>query len=249
LEDLKFFTMQSSPNHNQSRASANALERMTALEREVTRSRNLLNPVERISEILFGLIMALTFTCTISVAEADRNEVTSTLAAAIGCNIAWGIVDAEMYILTSLAERGRNKTLLNFVRTSNKTETAKGIIADALPAVIASVTNDHQLEGMRKSLIALPERDIKVRITRDDLKIAFGIFLLVFISTFPVAIPFMLVKDAQVALRVSNLVAIVLMFLCGWFLAKYGGYNKLITSLSLTLIGVGLVALTISLGG
>jgi VIT1/CCC1 family predicted Fe2+/Mn2+ transporter len=183
------------------------------------------------------------------VAEADRNEVTSTLAAAIGCNIAWGIVDAVMYILTSLAERGRNKTLLNFVRTSNKTETAKGIIADALPAVIASVTNDHQLEGMRKSLIALPERDIKVRITRDDLKIAFGIFLLVFISTFPVAIPFMLVKDAQVALRVSNLVAIVLMFLCGWFLAKYGGYNKLITSLSLTLIGVGLVALTISLGG
>jgi len=241
--------MQSSPNHNQSRASANALERMTALEREVTRSRNLLNPVERISEILFGLIMALTFTCTISVAEADRNEVTSTLAAAIGCNIAWGIVDAVMYILTTLAERGRNKTLLNFVRASNKTETAKRIIADALPPVIASVTNDHQLEGMRKSLIALPERDIKVRVTRDDLKIAFGIFLLVFISTFPVAIPFMLVKDAQVALRVSNLVAIVLMFLCGWFLAKYGGYNKLITSLSLTLIGVGLVALTISLGG
>ena len=241
--------MQSSPNHNQSRASANALERMTALEREVTRSRNLLNPVERISEILFGLIMALTFTCTISVAEADRNEVTSTLAAAIGCNIAWGIVDAVMYILTTLAERGRNKTLLNFVRASNKTETAKRIIADALPPVIASVTNDHQLEGMRKSLIALPERDIKVRVTRDDLKIAFGIFLLVFISTFPVAIPFMLVKDAQVALRVSNLVAIVLMFLCCWFLAKYGGYNKLITSLSLTLIGVGLVALTISLGG
>jgi len=241
--------MQSSPNHNQSRASANALERMTALEREVTRSRNLLNPVERISEILFGLIMALTFTCTISVAEADRNEVTSTLAAAIGCNIAWGIVDAVMYILTTLAERGRNKTLLNFVRASNKTETAKRIIADALPPVIASVTNDHQLEGMRKSLIALPERDIKVRVTRDDLKIAFGIFLLVFISTFPVAIPFMLVKDAQVALRVSNLVAIVLMFLCGWFMAKYGGYNKLITSLSLTLIGVGLVALTISLGG
>ncbi len=241
--------MPSSPNHNQSLASANALERMTALERELSRRRNLLNPVERISEILFGLIMALTFTCTISVAEADRNEVTSTLAAAIGCNIAWGIVDAVMYILTSLAERGRNKTLLNFVRTSGKAEKAKGIIADALPPVIASVTNDHQLEGIRKSLIALPERDIKVRITKDDLKIAFGIFLLVFLSTFPVAIPFLLVKDAHLALRVSNLVAIVLMFLCGWFLAKYGGYNKLVTSITMTLIGVGLVVLTISLGG
>ncbi|HYJ37096.1 MAG TPA: hypothetical protein VEV87_00710 [Chitinophagaceae bacterium] len=40
-----------------------------------------------------------------------------------------------------------------------------------------------------------------------------------------------------------------MMFLCGWFLAKYGGYNKLLASLAMTLIGVGLVALTISLGG
>ena len=211
--------------------------------------KSLLNPVERISEILFGLIMALTFTCTISVAEADNNEVRNTLIAAIGCNIAWGIVDAVMYILAALAERGRSKTILQLVRTTDKVETAKGYIADALPPVIASVMDDSQLESMRKSLIALPDNNIKVRLTKDDLKIAFCIFLLVFISTFPVAIPFLLVKDPQVALRVSNLVAIVLMFLCGWFLAKYGGYNKLLASLAMTLIGVGLVALTISLGG
>jgi hypothetical protein len=39
---------------------------------EPHKEKRVLNPVDRISEILFGLIMALTFTCTISVAEADR---------------------------------------------------------------------------------------------------------------------------------------------------------------------------------
>jgi len=208
-----------------------------------------LNPVERISEILFGLIMALSFTCTINILEANRTDVRDTLIAALGCNIAWGLVDAVMFILGTLAERGRNKRILHFVQTTNETDIAKQFIADALPPVVASVLSNEQLEDMRQSLMHVPEEAKKVRITKNDLKMALGIFLLVFISTFPVAIPFMFVHDPQLALRVSNLVAIVLMFFCGWFLAQYGGYNRIVTSVILTLIGVGLVGLTISLGG
>ena len=33
-------------------------------------SKRVLEPIERISEVLFGLIMVLTFTCTFSVAES-----------------------------------------------------------------------------------------------------------------------------------------------------------------------------------
>src|SRR3954447_6707071 len=82
--------------------------------------KRLLNPVDRISEVLFGLIMALTFTCTISVAEADRAEVRDMLIGAIGCNIAWGLVDAVMFILTGMAEKGRGKTILYFLRKTNQ---------------------------------------------------------------------------------------------------------------------------------
>jgi hypothetical protein len=215
----------------------------------MTRAGSLLNPVDRISEILFGLIMALSFTCTINLLEADRASVRETLIAALGCNLAWGIVDAVMYILSILAERGRNKTILHFVQTTSNTEQAKQFIADALPPVVASALSDDQLESMRQSLLRVPESSKEIRITIDDLKTAFGIFLLVFISTFPVAVPFIFVHDAKLALRISNLVAIVLMFICGWALAGYGGYSKLATSIILTLIGVGLVGLTISLGG
>ena len=87
---------------------------------EPSLEKRLLNPVERISEVLFGLIMALTFTCTISVAEADRTEVRDMLVGAIGCNIAWGLVDAVMFILTMLAEKGHGRTILNFIRKTSR---------------------------------------------------------------------------------------------------------------------------------
>jgi VIT1/CCC1 family predicted Fe2+/Mn2+ transporter len=219
------------------------------MQSQPTKSRRLLNPIERISEILFGLIMALTFTCTISVAQAGSAEIRSTLFAALGCNIAWGLVDAVMYILTTLAERGRNKNLLHFVRTTKNVETARTFIADALPPVIASVTDDEKLESIRKSLLEVPESVLRVKLTMEDFKIAFALFLLVFLSTFPVVIPFLLAEEPQLALRISNLVAVVMMFICGWLLAQYGGYNKILSSLTMTILGVGLVALTILLGG
>jgi VIT1/CCC1 family predicted Fe2+/Mn2+ transporter len=193
--------------------------------------------------------MALTFTCTINIVEANRADVKDTLIAAIGCNIAWGVVDAVMYLLSTLAERGRNKSILRFIQTTNQNEIANQFISDALPPVIASVTSSEQLEKIRHRLSLIPHESLKVRVTKIDLKTALGIFLLVFISTFPIAIPFIIVHDAKLALRISNLVAIILMFICGWLLAKYGGYNKWIASVAMTLIGLALVGLTVSLGG
>jgi len=216
---------------------------------EPKKGKRLLNPVDRISEILFGLIMALTFTCTISVAEAGRTEVRDMLLGAIGCNIAWGLVDAVMFILTGLAEKGHGKMILNFVRKTSEEEKAREFIAEALPPVISSVLQKEELENLRKALLTIPESKLKIRITMSDVKTAFGVFLLVFLSTFPVALPFAFVQEVHLALRISNLVAIVLMFICGWLLAKYGGYHKLLMGLMMTIIGVILVAITIALGG
>jgi len=216
---------------------------------EPSKEKGLLNVVDRISEILFGLIMALTFTCTISVAEADRTEVRDMLIGAIGCNIAWGLVDAVMFILTMMAEKGHGKTILNFLRKTDQPEKAREFIADALPPIVTSVLQKEDLENMRKALLKIPESNLKIRITMKDVKMAAGIFFLVFLSTFPVAIPFAFIHNVQLALRISNLVAIVLMFICGWFLAKYGGYNKIRMGFTMTLLGIILVAVTIALGG
>ena len=66
----------------------------------------ILDPMDRISEVLFGLIMALTFTCTLGVAIADNIQVRTMLIGALGCNLAWGIIDGGVYLMARLNERG-----------------------------------------------------------------------------------------------------------------------------------------------
>ena len=126
---------------------------------------------------------------------------------------------------------------------------ARQHISDALPPVLASAIGTEGLEQIRNQLVKLPKVATKVRLTAENLKKAFALFALIFTSTFPVVLPFVLIHDPKVALRVSNLVAIVMMFLCGWSVAKYVGFNKLLTSVAMVLIGVLLVAATIALGG
>src|SRR5262252_821582 len=51
-----------------------------------------LDPIERSSEVLFGLIMVLTFTGSFRITGADHDDVHRMLLAALGCNLAWGII-------------------------------------------------------------------------------------------------------------------------------------------------------------
>ena len=61
-----------------------------------TRTR-VVDPPQRVAEVLFGLIMVLTFTCSLSIAEAGRDDVRTMLIGALGCNLAWGIIDGVFY--------------------------------------------------------------------------------------------------------------------------------------------------------
>ena len=217
--------------------------------KEPFRETRLLNPIERISEILFGLIMVLSFTCAISVYESDRLELKQMLFGAMGCNIAWGIIDAIFYLINGLAQRGRDIAILNFVRKTKEPSKAIAFIAESLSSEFKTVISNQSLEHIRKEIVDAPIPVARPRIHGKDLKMALGIFLLVFLSTFPIAIPFIFINKAHLALRISNGIAIVLLFVSGWILARFGGYNKFRTGFLLALLGIGMVFLTISLGG
>jgi hypothetical protein len=92
-----------------------------------------LDPIDRVSEIIFGLIMALTFSGTLSAATAGREEVRTMMFTALGCNLAWGMVDAVMYLIRTLTERARNLTLLRQVRSAANPHDAHAIITRELP--------------------------------------------------------------------------------------------------------------------
>jgi VIT family len=212
-------------------------------------SVRVLEPMDRISEVLFGLIMVLTYTSTLSVITADRIQIRTMLIGALGCNLAWGIIDAGMYLMARLHEQGRSILTLRAAREGVDAGAAREIIADALPPLLASVLSQEQLDSMRQKLRQLPDPPARPSLTEKDWIGAVAVCLLVFLSTFPVAIPFILTSDARLALRVSNAVAIVMLFLCGYLFGRHIGLRPWVTGLSSVAIGSVLVIVAIALGG
>jgi hypothetical protein len=161
--------------------------------------KRVLEPIDRISEVLFGLIMVLAFTGSLSVAEAGRGGVRAMVIGAVGCNLAWGIIDGIMYLMGCMAARAR---------------------AARRPAL-----------------------------TLDDWRGALAVFLLVSLSVLPVVLPFPFVADPMRALRISNAVAIVMLFATGYAFGRQIRYRPALIGLSMVVLGGALVGLTIALGG
>jgi hypothetical protein len=212
-------------------------------------SRGVLDPNERISEVLFGLIMVLTFTGSLSVAEAGREDVRTMLIGALGCNLAWGIIDGVLYLMACLADKGRNLMTLQSVRRAGDPQQAQGLVADALPPIVASVLQPAELETIHQRLLQLPPPPQRARLSMTDGLAALGVFLLVFLSTFPVAAPFLFMRDIMPAMRVSNAIAIVMLFIVGAVYGRCVGRSPWVFGLSMVLLGAILVGLTIVLGG
>jgi VIT1/CCC1 family predicted Fe2+/Mn2+ transporter len=208
-----------------------------------------LEPVERLSEILFGLIMALTITGAVSVATADDVAIRTMLFAALGCNLAWGIIDAGMYLMARIGERGRNALVARTLRETVNREDACRIIADELPPLLAPAFQPAQLELIRERISKIPASDAAPRLTGRDWLGALGICILVILSTFPVVIPFIVIADARLALRTSNALAVILLFLCGFLFGRHAGLQPWTTGLTMVGVGVALVSIAIALGG
>ena len=209
----------------------------------------LLDPMDRIAEVLFGLIMVLTFTCTFGVLSADTIAVHAMLLAALGCNLAWGIIDAGMYLVARVHEQGRNTKTLRALRDAPDIASARRILSDAVPPLVASVITSEQLEIIERKFSQMPAPSAGPKLTRDDWLGAAALCVLSFVSAFPIVIPFILIDDARVALRTSNAIAIVMLFLCGYALGHYSGLRPWLTGLSMVALGVALVGVAIALGG
>ena len=214
-----------------------------------SRRERLLDPVARVSEILFGIIMALTFTTTLGAGIASQDDVRTLLVGVIGCNIAWGLVDGVMFLMSTLVERGHGLITLRRVRGAATLEDAHRVIAGALSPIVASVLTASDVERLRQGLLGMRDLPATPGLTPEDWLRALGVFLLVFLSTFPVAIPFLIISDVALATRVSNGIALAMMYVCGAVLARYGGYRPWRTGLAVMLLGVLLVAVAVALGG
>ncbi len=208
-----------------------------------------LDPVSRISEIIFGVLMALSFTGSLNAATAGHQEVRTMMLTALGCNLAWGLVDAVMYLVGTLTGRARNLTLLRLVRGTSDAQAAQAAIAEALPGRLGEGIGPAGLEEIRRRLVTLPGAPSSARLGRDDYLGAVGVFLLVVLSTFPVVVPFMFMTELSRAMRASNAVALVMLFIGGYQLGRYAGGSAWKAGIAMAAVGAVLVSIIMALGG
>ncbi|KOF13013.1 hypothetical protein AC244_32355 [Ensifer adhaerens] len=210
--------------------------------------RPILDPIDRLSEIIFGLLMALSFTGTMSVAVGGGGTVNAMLVAAFGCNVAWGIVDGVMHVLTTAVERVKRRGFVAALR-SEPLASARQLFLDSLPDDVRLVASENEVEAILQRVRTLPADPRRAVVTGRDLKAALAIFALVVISTLPPSIPFLLIERIDVAMRVSNGIALVMLFAIGAQLGRYMGRSPWPMAFAMTAIGAVLVAITIALGG
>jgi len=208
-----------------------------------------LSPVDRVSELLFGLFMALTFTGAVSVAESGREEVRAMFAAALGCNLAWGLVDAVMYLVRTITDRGRLITLVRSVRAAPDAAAGRTLIERSLSRVVAGLVSPAEVEAMRGRIVALPAVPARPKLKSDDLVAALAIFLIVVAATFPVVLPFMFIGDVGAAKNVSRGIALAMLFFGGLALGRYAGYGSWRVGLMMAGLGTALVIAINALGG
>jgi hypothetical protein len=208
-----------------------------------------LSPVDRISEMLFGLLMALTFTGAVSVAESGNAAIRTMFLAALGCNLAWGLVDAVMHLVRTVTERGRLITLVRAVQSAPDEQAGRAVVAESLSRVAAGLVSPVEVEAVRARVAALRTMPTRPRLGWRDVVMALQIFLIVVVSTFPVVLPFLLSQDVTLAQNISRAIALAMLFLGGLALGRYAGYGSWRVGLLMAALGTALIVAINALGG
>ncbi|WP_395023187.1 VIT1/CCC1 transporter family protein [Dongia sp.] len=212
-----------------------------------------LDPGDALGEVMFGIIMTLTFTVGARYfmvrGELDTNEL---IVGAVGCNIAWGIIDAVLFLLGTLFFRSQRARFYQSLRSVTDDKSALSAVADqfgledeplAIPAEERAKLYQAIL-GVGRLASPAP-----IRITKEDWTAAFLVFVLVTLTAIPAIIPFLVMADESLALTVSNTVQVVLLFIAGYRWGAYTAVTPWKVGVTVAALGFGMTMLTVILGG
>lgn len=211
-----------------------------------------LDPTDVLEEILFGLIMVLAFTLGAGLVVEEGKEATLTmLIGIIGCNTAWGLIDGGMYIIGCMFDRSRKARLLKSIQTAGSEDEALTMIREQLDHGLEPFATESERMNLYKAVhMRLKSVGIeRPRLQKEDLYGAVASFWLVFLSAVPAVIPFLLFSDRIVALRVSNLLLLAMLFLVGYRVGKAAHSSPWVVGFTVLVEGLIMVGIVMVLGG
>lgn len=211
------------------------------------------DPSTSLGEILFGLIMTLTFTlgAGIIIEDEGRAGAHELLIAAIGCNIAWGIIDGVFYLINQVFERGRLRRIAHLIRGAPTRDDAEILVAGELDDQLVEAIDDVERLALYQRVVEhIRAKDpTPNKFSGADFAGALTSCLLVIVTSLPAAIPFLFIDDARLALRVSNAILLALLFVTGFSWARYTLSKPWLVGLCFLIGGIVLVLVAIALGG
>lgn len=239
------------------RASTRNRPRTTPKESFIGR---LLDPIDRLSETIFSILILLTFTLAFRIIKlgAEPNQVIPStyinelLIGAAGAALAWGIIDGIMYALMSMFKRGERHRLLSQLQAAETEEEGVQIIADELDYILESITGAEQRRQLYEDVLEHLRngKAQPVRLTRQDVAGGFGSVLVAMLTVLPPFVPLLLLyNNPALAIRVSNVVSFIVLFIAGYQWGKHTGANPWSMGLLLVSIAAVMVLIAILLGG
>jgi len=209
-----------------------------------------LDPSDSLLEILFGLVMAFTMTAGARLVPVPELALGELAIALLGCNVAWGLIDAAFYLLGSLFNRRRRVLFVRRLQASAGEAEARALIEEEFDLSDAPLPDEGKADLQR----TLRETFVKAstdrpRLRSGDFIAAAFIALLVSVAALPGLAPLVLVADGVAALRIANFVQLGLLFLVGFGWARFSGTNPWHAGAVMSVLGFGLILIAVALGG
>jgi hypothetical protein len=212
-----------------------------------------LDPSETLGEILFGLVMVLTFILGAElVTDEDQLNAHGLVIAVFGCNVAWGVIDAVFFLLDILFYRSQRARFYRRMRNATSDAEALATLQEqfGLEDEPLAIHPDDRTRLYQSMLVLTSHaKPAPVGLKGRDFVAAVAVFVLVSATAVPGVIPFLVLKDSHLALRVSSLVLISLLFLVGYWWARYTDAHPFKVAMIVLLLGVAMVLVAVFLGG
>lgn len=217
-----------------------------------------LDPLDAIVQLIYGVLIIMTFTLAVGasglLAEGGSTpafEPQALMVAAFGCAVAWGIIDAVVYLMSCVAERNHAAKVLRDVRSAPDEDAAIEVVADAMEDQLIPITDEEDRELIYAEVVSsLQETESEPTwITLADVQGALSIFVVALVATLPIVIPFFFVRNDYWDMRVSNLLSVLTLFLAGYWWGQQTGTKPVRTGLIVAALGLAVVVVAIPLGG
>lgn len=220
----------------------------------------LLDPIDVLAEAIYSVLILLTFTLAVritsgaSVKPVAEGYVLEFVLAALGAILAWGLIDGVMYVLLELFQRSERYQFLAQIQHAEDDQAGLTVIAEELDYVLDPITSEAERQLLYQSILSHLRRSQppppRISLRREDLLGALGSLIVAVVSVIPSLLPLILLRhNFEVAIRVSNVVSALVLFVAGYRWGIYTESHPWRSGLLLVAVAALMVAIAIPLGG